>query len=59
MIANRTTLILGAGASKPFGYPTGVELREQIIGRLGMRVQDPIYEELLNRFRWSLVSSID
>jgi hypothetical protein len=59
MIANRTTLILGAGASKPFGYPTGAELRQQIIKRVGMRFQDPVYEELLNRFRWSLVSSID
>ena len=59
MIANPTTLILGAGASVPFGYPTGTELREQIIKRIGMRVNDPRYEELLNRFQWSLVSSID
>lgn len=54
MIANPTTLILGAGASKPFGYPTGAELRRQIIKRVGMRFQDPVYEELLNRFRWRI-----
>jgi hypothetical protein len=59
MIANPTTLILGAGASQPFGYPTGAELRQQIRSRLGMRVEDQNYEDLLNRFRWSLVSSID
>ena len=59
MIANPTTLILGAGASVPFGYPTGIELRKQIINGLGMRYKAPDYDELLNRFRWSLVSSID
>jgi hypothetical protein len=59
MIANPTTLILGAGASKPFGYPTGAELRQQIISRVGMSYNAPIYDELLDRFRWSLVSSID
>jgi hypothetical protein len=31
MITKPTTLILGAGASKPFGFPTGAELRERII----------------------------
>jgi len=59
MIANPTTLILGAGASKPFGYPTGAELRQQIIDRLGLNYDASDYQELLDRFRWSLVSSID
>lgn len=36
MIANPTTLILGAGASQPLGYPTGAELREHIINGLGI-----------------------
>ena len=30
MIAEKTVLILGAGASKPFGFPTGTELKKQI-----------------------------
>ena len=31
MITNRTVLILGAGASHPYGFPTGKELRNEII----------------------------
>ena len=31
MIKTKTLFILGAGASKPFGYPTGDELRHQIL----------------------------
>ncbi|MDR3593828.1 hypothetical protein [Clostridium sp.] len=33
MISENTVLILGAGASKPYGYPTALELREEIINR--------------------------
>jgi len=31
MITRQTTLVLGAGASKPYGFPLGSELRESII----------------------------
>jgi hypothetical protein len=31
MISENTVIILGAGASKPYGYPTALELREEII----------------------------
>ncbi len=31
MIEKRTVFILGAGASKPYGYPTGIELRHMIV----------------------------
>lgn len=31
MIKTKTTMILGAGASAPYGYPTGAELKEAII----------------------------
>lgn len=31
MIGEETVFILGAGASKPYGYPTGVGLRQKII----------------------------
>ena len=30
MISSRTTLVLGAGASMPYGFPSGAELREQL-----------------------------
>jgi hypothetical protein len=33
MIKEETLFILGAGASKPYGYPTGQELREKIISQ--------------------------
>lgn len=33
MIKTNTLFILGAGASKPFGYPTGKELRDLIRGQ--------------------------
>jgi hypothetical protein len=32
LIKTNTLFILGAGASKPFGYPTGIGLREKILG---------------------------
>jgi len=31
MIKTKTLFILGAGASAPFGYPTGIELRKAIL----------------------------
>jgi len=34
MITNKTVFILGAGASQPFGYPTGRELRDNILTNL-------------------------
>jgi len=34
MIKTRTVLILGAGASMPYGYPSGKELKRIICGRL-------------------------
>lgn len=33
MIKTRTLFILGAGASKAFGYPTGIELRKRICSK--------------------------
>lgn len=34
MISEDTALILGAGASQPYGYPIGIQLRENIINHL-------------------------
>jgi len=30
MIENKTVFVLGAGASRPYGYPSGIELRKEI-----------------------------
>lgn len=34
MLTKRTVLVLGAGASKPYNYPTGVELSQLIVNQL-------------------------
>ena len=44
MIKIPTVFVLGAGASKPYGYPTGIELRNKIIHR---------FHERLNNFSFS------
>jgi len=33
MIEKKTVLVLGAGASKPYGFPTGQELRDSVISQ--------------------------
>jgi hypothetical protein len=40
MITKPTTLILGAGASAPFGFPTGNELKEKV---LSLVADDPLF----------------
>lgn len=40
MITKQTTLILGAGASKPYHFPTGQELRNKIINNTLGRTND-------------------
>ncbi|MGD1089626.1 MAG: hypothetical protein ABR955_13025 [Verrucomicrobiota bacterium] len=40
MITKPTTLILGAGASKPFGFPTGNEIKERV---LSLNNSDPLF----------------
>jgi hypothetical protein len=40
MITNNTVLILGAGASVPYGYPTAIELRKFIINEFRRRYTD-------------------
>ena len=46
MINNKTVVVLGAGASKPYGYPIGLELRNQII------------ENFVNWYRESIVNHL-
>ena len=48
MITRPTTLILGAGASQPFGFPTGSELRARILGLT--RLNDTDSKNLLSIF---------
>ncbi|TSC85365.1 MAG: hypothetical protein G01um10147_1179 [Microgenomates group bacterium Gr01-1014_7] len=45
MITKSTVLVLGAGASQPFKYPTGFELRQKIIEKLADQ-NDPAYKLL-------------
>ncbi|MBF4474545.1 hypothetical protein [Methanobacterium formicicum] len=40
MIETPTTLILGAGASKPYGYPLGNDLKDKIIHSLNAMVEN-------------------
>jgi hypothetical protein len=40
MITDNVVLILGAGASKPYGYPTALELRKEIVNNYMMTYQD-------------------
>lgn len=60
MIANATTLILGAGASTPT-YPTGAGLRDLIVSE-GLRQwadATDIERRFIRRFRDSIIPSID
>jgi len=57
MIANPTTLILGAGASRP-AYPTGDELRDRIINACAGE-SDAKARALGSRLQRSLIPSID
>jgi hypothetical protein len=41
MIARKTVLILGAGASAPFGFPSGRTLRDDIIAGLRKQIAQP------------------
>jgi len=64
MLANSTTLIVGAGASVPLGYPTGAELRDWIIEGRGMHGEwgskgPEDQKKLTWRMRRSLIPSID
>jgi hypothetical protein len=65
MIRQKTVFIIGAGASKPYGYPTGKELREKIISGYN-RWKELLYpswhqigENFLETFRKSGNVSID
>jgi hypothetical protein len=38
--ANQLTLVIGAGASKEFGLPTGAELKSAIASLLNVKFED-------------------
>lgn len=75
MITDKTVFILGAGASKPYGFPTALELRKDIIYKFVDQYKQKIAEhnnisidkvsptpgttELINQFRLSSTKSID
>ena len=64
MISTPTTLVLGAGASKPYGFPTGGELAQKLCSPLNLTHPHGIYsdqqlEQFSERFLNSGLYSID
>jgi hypothetical protein len=70
MITTGTLLIVGAGASFPYGFPTGKGLRDEIIGYRGKEeglngntgqflFREPELSAFCDGFRESLIDSID
>ena len=69
LITTPTVLILGAGASAPYGFPVGRALRELIINKLGssdivrllmnLGFRDRLISEFRTEFKYSQKQSID
>lgn len=70
MLSAKTVLVIGAGASKAFGYPTGAELRNLLLTIVKLCDNDPSLHEALavprlrlqefvEQFRASQIYSID
>jgi hypothetical protein len=61
MIREKTVLVLGAGASMPYGYPSGKTLRDQIAsGKYDARLReyfDRVSREAISQFSKSFLSS--
>lgn len=49
MIRSRTVIVLGAGASKPYGFPTGPELRHDLVTRILARPKEAEKAKLAGR----------
>ncbi len=57
MIREETIFILGAGASKPYGYPTGAELRKKIINKFRNQYHsNTVVFEQINTFKEDLIN---
>lgn len=75
MITDKTVFILGAGASKPYGFPTAAELRRDIIYNFSKQIVSahaehigkaesevdlpPKFQRLIDEFKISSTKSID
>ncbi len=70
MISKRTVLILGAGASQPYGYPLHAEFKEEILRKLEDKASrtelsehygysDFLIGNFASSFRWSGVDNIE
>lgn len=65
----KTVLVLGAGSSLAFGYPTGSDLTEMILSlragragvakQAGLDISNPLFKEFIETFRRSQAYSID
>ncbi len=61
MITKKTVLILGAGASRHLGFPTGIELKDQILNYDAEKIKqsmnsDPIWGYILSKFSYETCS---
>lgn len=63
MIKEKTVFILGAGASKPYGFPTGFELREKIcnerIDQIHLQDDTLILKYKIDDFRKTFSNSLN
>lgn len=58
MITKRTTLILGAGASKQFGFPTGYELKQRVLSLVGSAPEFGSFSQIhVEQFKAALLRS--
>lgn len=65
MIKPKTTLVLGAGASLPYGFPSGAELISRILDNLADKASElrislarcDVNQEYIHRFRTQLLAS--
>jgi hypothetical protein len=57
MITKKTLFILGAGASEPFSFPVGLQLRQNIINLIGPTYRNtatPLYLQIFEQCGHSL-----
>ncbi|MGB7292163.1 MAG: hypothetical protein WBD99_08325 [Thermodesulfobacteriota bacterium] len=61
MITKKTVLVLGAGASRHLGFPTGTELKDQILNYDADKIKqsvhsDPVWGYVLSKFSYETYS---
>ena len=61
MVKGNVVLVLGAGASEPYGFPLGLELKNLVLNRSGIAGPDsnPYIQRTHQRFRDALRASLN